>query len=219
MNDHSTDTALGDTTPSTGPAEGAAGGPFVSPEPEQPIDLTATKVWTIEEILAEAELPEARAKICLKANLQARWDQLVDELSRLVNSRGELIVDEDASIGDVRPAARAHAINDELQQLRLRMLRSMWYPLFRGKDSEEMAVFNKTHLPKTEGAPLTDYYNRLISECSVEPKLTIENVAALRKELGSAAINELVQTVQKVNVEGGVDVPKLPNALRNLAAA
>jgi hypothetical protein len=219
MNDTNPDTALGDPTPSTGPATGAAGGLFVSPDPEPALDLSAMKVWTIAEILAEAELPEKRAKICLKPNLQAEYDGYITELSTLVNARGELIVDEEDDLGTVSAEARARELGDKAQAVQAKMMAAMWYPLFRGMAEEDFAVFNKKHLPKSDDADRTDYFNLLIAECSCDPKLTVENMVALRKKLGSKAIATLVDTVTEVCVRAGVDVPKLPGFLRNLAAA
>lgn len=218
MNERNPDHALGDdTAPSTGPASGAAGGPFVSPPTPEPIDLTATKVWTIADILAEAELPEKRASICLKANLQARHDEILTELAGLVDARGQLLDDDEAAVGDIKPSTRARELVAEDEVVLREMRKSMWYPLFRGKTSDDMAVFNKEHLPKSEGAPMIDYYNRLISECSREPELSIEDVTNLRKKLGSKPIATLIETVAEVCARGGVDVPKLPGFLRNLA--
>lgn len=215
MNNH--DTALGDTTPSADPASGAAGGLFVSP-PDEPLDLGPVKVWTIGDILAEAELPEKRAKVCLKANLQSTYDQLITELGTLVDATGKLLVDDEASAADVTPEARAREISDQLEVVQREMASSLWFPLFRGMNADDFAVFQKKHQPKGENADWTDYYNRLIAECSADdPKLAVEDVVALRKKLGPRAIQALITTATEVCARGGVDVPKLPGFLRSLA--
>lgn len=212
------DTSLGDPTPDSAPP---AGGVFGAPNGTQPLDLGPIRQWTIEEILAEAKLPELRARICLRADLQERHDSILAELATLVDARGELIEDDEATAGDVTNASRARALNDELQGVQREMAKSMWFPLFRGMASDDLAVFSKLHLPKDASDPnakvdMTTYNTLLVAECSVDPKLSVDDVKALRKKLGSRAMGELVKTATRVCTQGGVDVPKSPVSLRNL---
>lgn len=210
------DTSLGDPTPDQ--PSPAAGGVFGNPNGHQHTDEIPTTVrqWTIEEILNQAKLPEKRARICLRADLQAEHAANLAELATLVDARGELIVDDEASVGDVSPAVRARELVDRNRVLEREMAKSMWFPLFRGMTSDDLQVFSKKNMPKGEGADMSEYNTLLIAESSVDPKLSPEDVRALRKKLGSRAIQELFQTATEVNIRGGVDVPKSPVSLRNL---
>lgn len=206
------DQTLGDTTPDqprpTTPA-GADAFTIPNPEPAAPV-----LPLTVEQILEMAKLPERRAQICLRADLQARFDQLINELSTLVNTQGEVLDDAEASMGEETAASKARILEDQIRAVRAEMSASMWFPLFRGLPSDDLAVFNKEHYPKTEGADLTDYHSLLISRCSVEPHLSVDDVKALRKKLSFKSIQELVRTVSQVNVGLGVDVPFLPSSLQ-----
>jgi hypothetical protein len=213
MSQHHDDATLGDPTPPPAPH------PFGNPDGQADLDLPAPQAWSVDQILAMARTPEKRARICLRADLQARHDQILAELRTLITAAGEIIEDPERSNGDVSNESRAIALNTELTQIQREMAASMWQPLFRGKTSDDMAVFNKAHFPKADGkgnVDLKEYYFLLISECSVEPKLSVDDVRKLKGTLGAAAYAELRDTAKDVCTEGGVDVPKSPVSLRNL---
>lgn len=210
MND---DQSLSDTTPPASSHGSHAGGSsaFERASIGRPdLDAPSTPL-TVEQILEIAKLPERRAEVCLKPDLQARFDELVSELSTLVNDRGELLEEAEASLGESTAKSRAIEISDEIESVRKEMAGSMWRPLFRGKTSDDLAVFNKKHYPENAkpGTSLAEYYNLLIAECAVEPPMTVEGVKAMRAKLGHKAISSLVETANRVNV-GGIDVPKSP---------
>lgn len=203
MNDQS----LGDSTPDQRPDPS----PFMQPTAPA-IDLDAPGVQlTVAQILEMARFPEQRASICLRADLQARHDELVDELGALVYADGSLREDVEASLGQATAKARAIEKSAELNAVADEMRKSMWRPLFRGISSDDLAVFNKEHYPQKQGAALTDYNNRLIARCMVEPEISLEEVQALRTKLSFKAFQSLIETVGKVNVGLGVDVPKSPS--------
>lgn len=214
MNDEQ---SLDGTTPDRDPRPAST--PFHRPEAPD-LDLDAAGIpLTVAQILEMAEFPEQRAQICLKANLQARHDELVDELGALVYADGTLREDVEASLGEKPAKARAIALQQEDEAVVAEMRRSMWRPLFRGISSDDLAVFNKEHWPKKQGDPLTDYHNRLIARCMVEPSITLDEVQALRKKLSHKAFQALVETASKVNVGLGVDVPKSPSFSLDLEAS
>ncbi|WP_435744899.1 hypothetical protein [Nocardioides sp. SYSU DS0663] len=209
----STDQSLGDPTPPDAlPAGGAFGNPNAPTDQPTPV----RRQLTIEEVLASAKLPEKHARVCLRADLQARHDDLIAQLAAMVNAQGELIEDPEASAADVSAASRAQALNDELAAVRREMTSAMWFPLFRGLSTDELAVFNKRHEPKGDGADMTDYNVQLVAACAVEPTMSVGDVKALRKKLGARAMRELTNTAHEVCARGGVDVPKLPASLLNL---
>jgi hypothetical protein len=210
--------ALGDTTPDSATP---AGGVFGNPNGHHHTDQAPVVVrqWTIEEILDQAKLPEKRARICLRADLWERHDTLVAELSALVDARGELLEDDDATNADVTPRAQAIEKNAELEAVQREMAKSMWFPLFRGMTSDDLMVFTKKNMPapdKNGERDMTEYNTLLVAECSVDPKMSVEDVRKLRKTLGSRAIGELRKTATEVCTQGGVDIPKSPVSLRNL---
>lgn len=212
MSQHSDDATLAATTP-------PAPHPFGTPDAHVDLDIPAPQAWSVDEILAMAKTPEKRARICLRADLQARHDQILAELMTLVTTSGEIIEDPERSSGEESNESRAIALNNELTQIQRQMAGAMWHPLFRGLSSDAIAVFNKAHWPKADKdgkTDLTEYNFLLIAECAVDPVLTVDQVRALKKKLGSAAYAQLVKTAQDVCTEGGVDVPKSPVSLRNL---
>lgn len=199
------DQTLGDTTPDQqrpAPIHPGAEAFTIPTEPAAPV-----LPLTVEQILAMAKLPERRAQICLRADLQSRYDELIAELSGMVNAQGELLEDAEASMGEESAASKARGLEDQIRAVRREMTGSMWYPLFRGMPSDELTVFNKKHWP-AEGEDLTDYNNLLIARCAVEPKLTVEQVIELRQTLSWKSIQDLVLKAREVNIGLGVDVPK-----------
>lgn len=215
MNDQS----IGDTTPDQ-PAPSSTMTPFGDPtgpsQPDRPAPDAPVRQWTIAEVLDRARRPEKRAKICLRADLQAEYDQTGAELAGLVDAQGRVIDDDDRPAGVQSNAARAQQLSDRMVALRREMAAEMWYPLFRGLSSDDLVEFNKRHKPKGDRPDMTEYNTLLIAECSVEPKLTVDDVRALRTTLGSAALGELATTANEVCSRGGVDFPQLPAALARL---
>lgn len=218
----STDQTLGDPTPdqpTPSPAPPAGMTPFGDPTgtpSERPAPEATVRQWTLEQILDTAKRPRRRAKICLRADLQAEYDQCIYELSGLVDSQGRVIVDDERPVGEQSNAARAQALGDRMVALRQQMADFMWFPLFEGLDSDALQAFNGRHKPKGTSPDMTEYNTLLIAACSVEPKLSIDDVRALRKKLGSAAMGELTQTAHDVCAKGGVDFPQLPAGLARL---
>ncbi|MCL8026310.1 hypothetical protein [Nocardioides bruguierae] len=202
-----------DETPLAG--DTTDGNPFAVPTPAAApsIDLTGTTPeaeWTIDDILTRARRPERRARICLRADLDANHAELVRELATIVGPDGALLdpEDDEVSLTEESRTARAKRLNAELDGVRAEMAANMWRPLVRAMPSDEFAVFHETHYPKTEGAPLADYQNRLVAACLVaQPAFTPEHVAQLRKTLSFHAINTLVRTATEVNTRSGVDLP------------
>lgn len=205
------DRSLADPTPAeqSTPAGSASSTVFHQPPLPEPINLV--EQLTIDQILDMAKLPERRARICLRGDLQARYDQIVAELGQLVTPSGELISDPETSLGEQTTESRAQALADELESVRAEMAGAMVSFLFRGMSADDLAVFEKAHKPKDPKADHTDYWVRLIAASSVEPEMTQASVQAFRKKFGANAFWELVTTARDVNMGGGVDVPKSLN--------
>lgn len=222
MNDDQTLDGATPTTPAPTAATGT-GTPFGNPagptqaEPDRPAPDAHVRQWTIAEVLDRARRPEKRAKVCLRADLQAEYDRCAYELAGLVDSQGRLIEDDERPAGVESNAARAQELSDRIASLRSEMAAEMWFPLFRGLSSDELIEFNKAHpIPKGDQPDMTEYNTALIAECSCDPKITVDDVRALRQTLGSAALGELSRTANEVCVRGGVDFPQLPAGLARL---
>ena len=200
-----TEPTIADTT-SDATSDATVGGVFGNPD--APLAGSAVNDLTIDEILARAKTPERTARICLRADLQAEYDELVTELAGLVDAEGRVIADEEAALGETTPAQRAVELEARLRALRDEMAENTWSVRFRGLTTDELALFNREHAPKSDDQDMTEYNTQLIAACAVKPNLTVDDVRKLRKALGSRAMGELVNAANWVCSRGGVDVPK-----------
>lgn len=187
------------------------------PDPTGLPDIDAPAPLSVAEVLAMAELPERTAEICVRPDLQAKYDAVMSELATLVTATGEVIEDAEASIGEKTAEARAIELNAEAAELRRQMRGAMWRVTFRGMSTDDWDMFVKRFRPKDRNANMDDFYNRLIAETSVDDDIDIEAVKALRKKFGQAAMTKLTNTAVQVCTRDGIDVPKLPAFSRNLA--
>lgn len=179
--------------------------------------LEDTTPWTVDDVLGFAELPERTASICLKANLQGEYDRLREELGTLVDATGDVIDTAERTAGEKSPAGRAQEISDRMIELRREMERFMWHVTFRAMPSDDWASFTKRFQPKGPKADHADFYNRLVCETAVSVPIDAEQMKKLRAKLSPAAISKLIQTAMQACTVGGLDVPKLPASLLNLA--
>lgn len=193
------DQSLGDTTPDAPTA--------LQKPPAIDIDMLTGPQLTVSDILTAARLPERRASVCLRADLQARYDDILTELGTLVDARGELVVDPEAAMGEQTAISRAQTLAPELEAVRAEMAGSMWRPLFRGMPADDLAVLEKEH---PDAAELN---LRLIAACAVDPKMTYDDVKQLRRKLPLKAFVGLIDAARSVCYSAGVDVPKSLNFL------
>lgn len=185
-----------------------------------PIALVKPKPFTVDEVLASARRIERTASVCLRADLQAEWDELLDELGTLVTASGELLEDDsEGSMGETSGRARVMEINRRMSVLRREMAANTWRPRFRAMPSDEWAPFLKKERPKGENADMGPFFDLLIAETSIDADLTLEKVRELRKVLSDPAMGELTSTAWAANTAGGIDVPKLPSSLAKIAAS
>lgn len=199
----SIDQTLGETTPTQ-----TAARPTVDPASLAEAAVAGAQQMSVADVLAAARLPEKRAKICTRADLQARYDELVAELGTLINDRGEILEDAEVALGEKGAVAKAESINEQIEAVRVEMAKSMWLPLFRGMSTDDLAVFNKEHAPKKQGDAVADaeYQARLIAECAIDPAMSLDEVLALRGKLHVASYGSLVRTANDV-CAGRIDVP------------
>lgn len=174
--------------------------------------------FTVDDVLEHARRVERTATICLAGDLQAEWDRLLDELSRLVTADGEILDDVEASAGQASTAGRVEVIMARLVELRRLMGAKMWHVRFQAMSADDWDSFVKRHKPKDPKASVVDFYNRLVCETAIDPTISMEQIQALRGKLAPSAIVELTTTALAACNEGGLDVPKLPAFLRTLVA-
>lgn len=185
-----------------------------NPEP------TAANMLTIDELLEDARLPEDYARICLRADLEAEHNRLILELGAMISSDGELLEDDETSLGEETTKLRAQEKADRLEEVRKQMAASTRYVLFRGLSSDDLKILRRRILP-TKGEPndaqIAAFHDALVAECAINPQISEAQMRTFRGKLGDRAIQTLIETANKVCVTGGVNVPKLPAALLNLA--
>lgn len=212
MNDFHDDQSLSDDT--------TAAAPDINLALADPIALVKPKPFTVDEVLASARLIERTASVCLRADLTAEWDELLDELATLVTATGEMLEDDsEDSMGEVSGRGRVTQITTRMTALRREMAANTWRPRFRALPSDEWPPFLKKNRPKGDGADLTEFFTKLIAETALDPDLTVEKVKELRKVLGDPQIGELTKTAWQACTAGGIDVPKLPSSLAKIADA
>lgn len=189
------------------------GSPFIAdPADDTPTAITfpagTPRVFTVEDVLSNATLPERVATVCIRPDLQATYDEAMAELATLIDGSGKLLeADDDASLADTK-ATRAQELADTIAQVRAEMSGFLWSVRFRGMSSEDYSVFNKRHTPKGENPDTTEYNLRLIAETAIDPLMTYDQARALNAKLGSRIMAELVNTAWNTCNEGGISVPK-----------
>ena len=180
------------------------------------LDGVVPEVWTVDQVLNIARKPRRTAHVCLRGDLQGEYDDVMHELRGLVTATGEIIDQGDEALNATSAVARAQRLADRGEEIRREMAKHMWRVEFEGMTSEDYATFNKKHQPP-QGADGTEYNLRLISACAINPIITLEQARALNKQLGSRQMTELLTKAVEACREGGIDVPKLPGFLANLA--
>ena len=173
--------------------------------------------FTVDQVLDMARRVRRTASVCLRADLQAEWDRLYEELTTLVTATGEVIDSDEVSAGEETAESRAIAIRDRLNVLRREMRKAMWHVTFEAMPDEDWALFKRRHKPKDPKADHTEFQHRLVCETAVSPTLSMEQLAQLRKKLGPPAIASFTVKAWEACTVSGLDVPKLPASLQRLA--
>lgn len=165
-------------------------------------------VLDLDEVMNQARLPERSARICLRGDLQAEHDELVEKLSGLVDSSGQLIDDDEATLADGNPAEE---INDQLKALQAQMKSSMRTVRFRALTEDKWRAFQTEHQDKNGDVKDHNQSNAdLIAATAIAPKMTVAQVVALREKLSPPQYVELADAAFYACTTGGVDIPKSP---------
>ena len=191
-------------------------------QPETPtIDLDAPgQPLTVQDMLAHLQPVRTVARVVTRGTLLAERDRLVKELSSMIDAEGNVIVDEDATLGDSQTAS-AQEKADRVARLDRELTATAWWVTFEGMGAEEWAVFHKQHsppAPKGGARPdMTEFNIKLIAATAVEPAISEDEARALHKRLGAKQWIELANKAWESCNEGGVSVPKSRSSLLNLA--
>lgn len=185
--------------------------PFVKPDSGVDADLSIiSTILDLDELMsADVRLAERTVTIYTRPDLEARIDALEAELEELLGPNGELPSELDASLGDA-DTARAFEIANEIEAERKAYAASGRQIRVRQLPSDDWTAFRARHKKHFEaGPPYPDeMWSELVSLCAVEPTLSEEQVAKLRKVLGSPVLHMLANVCFSLNTEAGVSVPK-----------
>jgi hypothetical protein len=167
-------------------------------------------VLDLDELVSAARRPRRTVIVDLRPDLEQQFDEACRELAKLVNIDGTPL--DEPALGDTRIAdlrAKAMHLDGERQKYKRRVV-------VQAMTSDDWETFEDTHRDENGDAKNTrDYTNRLLVACAVEPKLTMADVAKLRKSLSGAPFTHLVKETMDVNTKDGLDVPKSPSYLVN----
>lgn len=204
MSDH--DQTLSDTsadTPFGNPNGVTATEPIRTPQLET--------ILTLDEIMNSARLVERTARICLRGDLEAEYNETLEELATLVDADGNVLNEGDQSLGD---ASRVEELSEKARELRAEMQAATRRVRFRAMADDDWRTFDASH--KTTDGKIKDqtaYNNEIIARCAIAPTLTVDDVVAMRKKLGPTQIVTLANTAFFACTTGGLDVPKSPSFL------
>lgn len=173
-------------------------------------------ILSLDEVLSSARLVERKAKICLRADLEAEYQDLMSELASLVDEEGNVVADDEAladqKVGRAQELQRLLEENRKIRAEHVRVVK------FQAMPSDEWEAFEKANRQGGDvSAPVknaAEYERKLIARCSIAPKLTEEQVTDLKGKLGPAQMDHLFKKAYEACTTGGLDVPKsLPFSL------
>jgi hypothetical protein len=160
-------------------------------------------VTTIADILAQARLPETTVRLCLRGDLQARWQELERQLG-----------DADRRKPSLAEPSPAQAIAEQMEQIREDMQASTTVVTLRAVKARAWSdLLLKRPGPKEDDTSddehLAAHFGwvcELLAECAVDPEMTAEQAAELCDALSGRQWDELTTAVWTLN-SSGVEVP------------
>lgn len=216
----------GDVTDGISPtAASPLGTPNPAPAPtvDPPTVSIVDTILDLDELMsADVRRAERTARFCTKPWLEAEIDELLYELEQVTDGQGNPLPAPESAVGEQLRTAQVVAL--EIQTLQAEMgaaFRSVRMGQLPSDDWQEFRAKWRQVLDK--GAPYpNDFYDDLIGEASLRPKITPEQSAVLRTKLGDPQMDELASKAWAVNTESGVSIPKSPlssHVLRRAARA
>jgi len=163
---------------------------------------------TVEDLLAEISTRESVARVLLRQDLDAKYRELERELATALQVDDRENRDPEAPKIARQLEELSADIDAATREFRFRAVgRRKWsdllakYPPTKDQlKADQSLTFDPARLPAAA-----------IAECSVEPKITIEEAKQLEDRLNDSQFNKLWAAVVDANVGGG-DAPKSPIA-------
>jgi hypothetical protein len=195
--------------------------------PEHPLgDINGTAVTDSEKSIVDSilkldeflsgDVRRARksAIFYTRPDLEARLDDLDEELASLTDAQGRPrpVIDQPLD-GDVGGGSRsAQAVMLEREQVAAEFAASRVRVEMEQLDEDDwtahMARHKKTLDEDAPGPYTPEFYEETIALSAVAPRMTVEQVRALRKKVGRPVYDTLFNTAWAVNTRSGVSVPK-----------
>lgn len=153
-----------------------------------------------------ARLPEKSATICLRADLQAEFDELSVQHKRV----------EDTARFDDRLTGTLSGLQSEMAAIRAEMEKSYRTFRFRALTRDEREKLNADAPKDPDGSPEEQSTRELwVSRAAIKPRMTLDEVIGLRAVIGEGQFAELWDTAYEATMRRRVDLPFMPAAWAN----
>lgn len=156
---------------------------------------------------------EKTFRFATRLDLEARLDDLDAELRTLVDPNtgqplapaGERALGEEDGRSAAVVAAEREAVREEyvasFRSIRLRQLDPDDWQEWRTKWRDELEK-------DMDEQPVEEMWGPLIAASALRPRITVEQIPALRKQMGAPTFERLALAAFQVNTNAGVSVPK-----------
>lgn len=165
----------------------------------------------LDALLAQARLPERTVALCLRGDLQAKFEELERQLTATQAKPGEKMTD----------GGQARKLAEQMETLRGEMADSTVTFTLRALSRSRWAALMAEHPAPDDSNMAVDLdalYPALVRECIVEPEMTGERWKKLDGLLTSGQFEELSDAAMAL-CRRPVDVPFSPAASRMLATS
>jgi hypothetical protein len=171
----------------------------------------------IDAILAGAKKPETKTKLCLRSDLQVRWEELETELK----------AEDQAEVATMAKAVskRAKALAEEIRGLQAEMEKSTLELTLRAMDRAPWKELRAEHPPRPEspmdwrlGFNEETFYDALIAKSVVNPVFSADQMTALLDSLTSGQFDKLANDAWALN-RSDVSAPFSATASRIAASS
>lgn len=171
------------------------------PTTEEELPTSEEEQLDVEEIIAEARRPERRVTVCMRADLNARFDELQEQLEN-TEAGEETLAGERPDGGPGR-----RTIARQIEELREQMQAHSRTFRVRAMPRTEFWDFDRQRRESPRGLP-DGYVEALVARCMVNPPITEEEqVKRLFDVLGNSQADAIFYKCWEANT-ASVDVPK-----------
>jgi hypothetical protein len=169
-----------------------------------PVSGPADAAGSIDDVISGITLPERSATLCLRGDLQARWEDLERQLQAAGRAEGESLAGRSAQAREL--AERMDAIAEEMRGHQV---------VFRFRGLSALAyrdLLDKHRLPEERREESADGINwktfpaALIAACCVSHPMTAEKAEKLCDAVTDAQWDELFEAARTTN-RGLINVP------------